>query len=242
MTRLYEHLEQVLEYIDFRDRTGGGHLMARIRRLFNRALLDQNEMNILRGMLTAVQARRRPAGSGRTPGRSGDRRDRLSPAIFLFCTAVNTAPDLPRLRGHDAGRSARRRRDDRVPAPERRARQSVVGRPRVRTARPRARREGAGAGRRRRSARARTASSGLPARPSPTTSRSSASRASTPIAAGTSCPPRTEHKAVLDPLKQLEREGFEVTWLKPAVRRHRAAGAGAAMRCAPTRSSSRSCT
>lgn len=26
---------------------------------------------------------------------------------------------------------------------------------------------------------------------------------------------RTEHKAVLDPLKQLEREGFEITWLKP---------------------------
>jgi cysteine desulfurase len=26
---------------------------------------------------------------------------------------------------------------------------------------------------------------------------------------------RTEHKAVLDPLKQLEREGFAVTWLKP---------------------------
>jgi cysteine desulfurase len=26
---------------------------------------------------------------------------------------------------------------------------------------------------------------------------------------------RTEHKAVLDPLKQLEREGYEVTWLKP---------------------------
>ncbi len=62
MTRLYEHFEQVLEYIDFRDRTGGGHLMARIRRLFNRAVLDQNEVNILRGVLTAVQARRRPAG------------------------------------------------------------------------------------------------------------------------------------------------------------------------------------
>jgi tRNA (cytidine32/uridine32-2'-O)-methyltransferase len=61
MTRLYEHFEQVLDYIDFRDRTGGGHLMARIRRLFNRALLDQNEVNILRGVLTAVQARRRPA-------------------------------------------------------------------------------------------------------------------------------------------------------------------------------------
>jgi cysteine desulfurase len=26
---------------------------------------------------------------------------------------------------------------------------------------------------------------------------------------------KTEHKAVVDPLKQLEREGFEVTWLKP---------------------------
>jgi TrmH family RNA methyltransferase len=61
MTRLYEHFAEVLEYIDFRDRTGGGHLMARIRRLFNRALLDQNEMNILRGVLTAVQAKRRPA-------------------------------------------------------------------------------------------------------------------------------------------------------------------------------------
>jgi TrmH family RNA methyltransferase len=61
MTRLYEHIEQVLDYIDFRDRTGGGNLMARIRRLFNRARLDQNEMNILRGILTAVQARRRPA-------------------------------------------------------------------------------------------------------------------------------------------------------------------------------------
>ena len=61
MTRLYAHIEEVLDYIDFRDRTGGGNLMARIRRLFNRARLDQNEMNILRGILTAVQARRRPA-------------------------------------------------------------------------------------------------------------------------------------------------------------------------------------
>lgn len=62
MQRFYAHLQEVLEQIDFRDRTGGGHLMARIRRLFNRARLDQNEMNILRGILTAVQARRRPAG------------------------------------------------------------------------------------------------------------------------------------------------------------------------------------
>ena len=60
--RLYAHIEQVLTEIDFQDRTGGGYLMARIRRLFNRAQVDQNEVNILRGILTAVQARRRPAG------------------------------------------------------------------------------------------------------------------------------------------------------------------------------------
>jgi TrmH family RNA methyltransferase len=64
MERLYEHLAQVLEEIDFRDRTQGGtHLMARLRRLFQRAALDRNEVNILRGILTAVQSRRRRAGS-----------------------------------------------------------------------------------------------------------------------------------------------------------------------------------
>lgn len=69
--RLYAHIEEVLEYIDFRDRTGHGQLMTRIRRLFNRAQLDQNEMNILRGILTAVQQRRRPAGQGKAgdPGK-----------------------------------------------------------------------------------------------------------------------------------------------------------------------------
>ncbi len=63
MTRLYAHLEEVLNEVDFQDRTGGGHLMARIRRLFNRAQIDQNEMNILRGILTAVQSKRRTAGN-----------------------------------------------------------------------------------------------------------------------------------------------------------------------------------
>ena len=68
MERLYEHLEQVLEEVDFRDRTQGGtHLMARLRRLFQRAALDRNEANILRGILTAVQSRRRRAGA--TPER-----------------------------------------------------------------------------------------------------------------------------------------------------------------------------
>jgi TrmH family RNA methyltransferase len=66
MSRLYVHIEEVLEQIEFHDRNGGGHLMARIRRLFNRAAPDQNEMNILRGILTAVQAKRRSAGSKTT--------------------------------------------------------------------------------------------------------------------------------------------------------------------------------
>ena len=65
MERLFAHLAQVLEEIDFRDRTQGGtHLMARLRRLFQRAALDRNEVNILRGILTAVQSRRRRAGAG----------------------------------------------------------------------------------------------------------------------------------------------------------------------------------
>jgi TrmH family RNA methyltransferase len=64
MERLFAHLGQVLEEIDFRDRTQGGtHLMARLRRLFQRAALDRNEVNILRGILTAVQSRRRRAGA-----------------------------------------------------------------------------------------------------------------------------------------------------------------------------------
>ncbi len=63
LERLYEHFAQVLEQVDFRDRTQSGtHLMARIRRFLQRAELDHNEVNILRGFLTAVQRRRRRAG------------------------------------------------------------------------------------------------------------------------------------------------------------------------------------
>jgi TrmH family RNA methyltransferase len=66
MQRLFEHLAQVLEEIDFRDRTQSGtHLMSRIRRFLQRAELDANEVNILRGILTAVQSRRRHAGEPR---------------------------------------------------------------------------------------------------------------------------------------------------------------------------------
>ena len=62
MERFYAHLAQVLDEIEFRDRTGEGHLFARLRQLFNRAAPDENEIHILRGILTAVQGRRRRAG------------------------------------------------------------------------------------------------------------------------------------------------------------------------------------
>ena len=52
-----------MDEVDFRDRTTGGtHLMTRIRRLFQRCEMDQNEVNILRGILTSVQQKRRGAG------------------------------------------------------------------------------------------------------------------------------------------------------------------------------------
>ena len=66
MARLYTHLEEVLREIDFRDRTvSGTSLMARIRRFVQRAELDKNEANIVRGILTHVQRKRRAAGAPR---------------------------------------------------------------------------------------------------------------------------------------------------------------------------------
>ncbi|HHJ13012.1 MAG TPA: RNA methyltransferase [Gammaproteobacteria bacterium] len=59
MERFYEHLEQVLKEIGFLDPGNPRQLMRRLRRLFQRARPDQNEINILRGMLSAVQKSRR---------------------------------------------------------------------------------------------------------------------------------------------------------------------------------------
>jgi tRNA (cytidine32/uridine32-2'-O)-methyltransferase len=65
MERFYVHLEEVMIEANFRDRTQNGtHLMGRIRRMFNRAELDGNEVNIMRGILTAVQNRRRRHSDG----------------------------------------------------------------------------------------------------------------------------------------------------------------------------------
>ena len=65
MERLRSHLEEVMTEVGFADRTQAGtHLMDRIRRMLMRAELDQNEVNILRGLLTAIQGKRRMAGAG----------------------------------------------------------------------------------------------------------------------------------------------------------------------------------
>jgi tRNA (cytidine32/uridine32-2'-O)-methyltransferase len=53
--RFYRHLEAVLVEIAFLDPANPRFLMRRLRRLFGRAQPDQNDINILRGILTEVQ-------------------------------------------------------------------------------------------------------------------------------------------------------------------------------------------
>ncbi|MCH9755966.1 MAG: RNA methyltransferase [Gammaproteobacteria bacterium] len=50
----YEHLEKVLEKIDFLKPSNPKQVMLRLRRLFNRAKLEAVEVNILRGILTQI--------------------------------------------------------------------------------------------------------------------------------------------------------------------------------------------
>lgn len=62
LERLNAHLDEVLTAVEFTDRGGGPHLLKRFARIFGRAELDQHEVNMLRGLLAAVLARRREAG------------------------------------------------------------------------------------------------------------------------------------------------------------------------------------
>ncbi len=62
MARLYAHLEETMIETGFLDPAKPRRLMRRVRRLFNRAGLDRNEVNIIRGFLTAVRGKR---GDGR---------------------------------------------------------------------------------------------------------------------------------------------------------------------------------
>ena len=56
-------------------RAGDGYgLLPKLRRLFGRSELERDELNILRGILSAVQNRRRRAGPAETPGADGNGR------------------------------------------------------------------------------------------------------------------------------------------------------------------------
>ncbi len=55
MQYFYEHLERVMLATGFLNPKNPRHLMRRIKRLFNRAYPDHNEVNILRGLLSAME-------------------------------------------------------------------------------------------------------------------------------------------------------------------------------------------
>lgn len=61
MEQFYQHLEQTLIDLEFLNPDNPRQLMRRLRRLYNRARPDQNEINILRGILTA--ANRKTSGN-----------------------------------------------------------------------------------------------------------------------------------------------------------------------------------
>ena len=55
MTRFYAHLEETLIDIEFLNPDAPRQLMRRLKRLYNRVILDEMELNILRGILTETQ-------------------------------------------------------------------------------------------------------------------------------------------------------------------------------------------
>ena len=58
MEGFHDHLEQALSDIGFSDPRQSDKLLRRLRRLFNRARPNQDEINILRGILSAAQGRK----------------------------------------------------------------------------------------------------------------------------------------------------------------------------------------
>jgi TrmH family RNA methyltransferase len=63
MERFYTHLEQTVIELGFLDPANPRQLLRRLRRLFQRVQPDNNEMNILRGILSAAQDKARIANS-----------------------------------------------------------------------------------------------------------------------------------------------------------------------------------
>lgn len=66
--KLYGHLEQALLAVGYLDPAAPGRLMARLRRLFNRAGLTQTEIDVLRGICAAMEAPKHER-AGRKRGR-----------------------------------------------------------------------------------------------------------------------------------------------------------------------------
>jgi len=54
----YNHLKQTMIHIDFLNPECPRKMMERFRQIFNRALLDQEDVNLLRGMLSAIEKNR----------------------------------------------------------------------------------------------------------------------------------------------------------------------------------------
>jgi tRNA (cytidine32/uridine32-2'-O)-methyltransferase len=58
MEGFFQHLEQTMEETGFSDPRQSDKLQRRLRRLFLRARPDVDELNILRGLLSAAQGRK----------------------------------------------------------------------------------------------------------------------------------------------------------------------------------------
>ena len=70
MEMFYTHLEQTLLDLRFLNPRQPKKLMMRLRRLFNRARPEQNEMNILRGILSSAQEAAGKVSAGNTEDKS----------------------------------------------------------------------------------------------------------------------------------------------------------------------------
>lgn len=68
MERFYVHLEETLAAIGFLDPAAPRQLMPRLRRLYGRVRLDEMELNMLRGVLTATQEQVRRAQAAPAAG------------------------------------------------------------------------------------------------------------------------------------------------------------------------------
>lgn len=67
LERFYAHLERTLVEAGFLNPANPRHLMLRLRRLFNRALPEEKEVRILRGILSALEPRRGEGGGAAGP-------------------------------------------------------------------------------------------------------------------------------------------------------------------------------